>query len=61
MTSLLLIEDDKRVAAFLERGLAVEGYVVELAADGRSGLALARSEPFDLIILDGMLPGLSTI
>ncbi len=59
MTSLLLIEDDKRVAAFLERGLAVEGYVVELAADGRSGLALARSEPFDLIILDGMLPGLS--
>jgi len=59
VTSLLLIEDDKRVAAFLERGLAVEGYVVELAADGRSGLALARSEPFDLIILDGMLPGLS--
>ena len=59
MTSLLLIEDDKRVAAFLERGLAVEGYVVELASDGRSGLALARSEPFDLIILDGMLPGLS--
>lgn len=59
MTSLLLIEDDRRVAAFLERGLAVEGYAVEHAPDGRSGLALARAEPFDLIILDGMLPGLS--
>lgn len=59
MTSLLLIEDDRRVAAFLERGLAVEGYSVELTLDGRSGLALARAEPFDLIVLDGMLPGLS--
>lgn len=59
MTALLLIEDDRRVAAFLERGLAAEGYQVELAADGRTGLAMARAEPFDLIILDGMLPGLS--
>jgi DNA-binding response OmpR family regulator len=59
MTALLLIEDDRRVAAFLERGLAAEGYAVELAIDGRTGLALARTEPFDLIVLDGMLPGLS--
>ncbi len=59
MTALLLIEDDPRVASFLQRGLAAEGYLVEVAADGRTGASIAREEGFDVIILDGMLPGLA--
>jgi two-component system response regulator MprA len=55
---ILVIEDEDKILQFLQRGLTYEGYRVETAADGPSGLALARSEAPDLVILDWMLPGL---
>jgi two-component system response regulator MprA len=55
---ILLIEDEERIADFICRGLRHEGYRVELAADGESGLAVARREPPDVIVLDIMLPGI---
>lgn len=55
---LLLVEDEARMAALLKRGLAEEGYAVAVAGDGRSGLAMAQSSEFDLILLDIMLPGI---
>ena len=56
---LLLVEDDSRVADFLTRGLAAEGYAVAHAGDGPQGLARATDETFELLILDVMLPGFS--
>lgn len=53
---VLLIEDDDRVADFVEKGLREAGHQVSRAIDGRSGLIEATSEHFDLIILDRMLP-----
>lgn len=58
-TRLLLIEDEEKFARFLELELAYEGYQVVKAFDGRSGLTLAESGEFDLILLDVMLPELS--
>jgi len=55
---ILVIEDEVRIAQVLERGLIYEGYRVDVAYDGRTGLALARDNPPDLVILDWMLPGL---
>lgn len=55
---ILIIEDETRIAQFLERGLIYEGFQVSVAADGPSGLARARDNPPDLVILDWMLPGL---
>jgi len=57
--SLLVVEDEPRVADFLARGLRTEGYPVTLARAGREGLDLARTHPFDLILLDLMLPDMS--
>lgn len=56
--TILIIEDDERVAAFLKRGLEAEGYGVRLAKDGVSGLANAVAREHRLIILDIHLPGL---
>jgi DNA-binding response OmpR family regulator len=56
---LLVIEDDPRIADFLSRGLAAEGFTVEVAATGPDGLARVRSGDHGLVILDLMLPGLS--
>jgi len=53
---ILIVEDDRRIASFLERGLAAEGYQVSVEQDGRDGLERARTDSFDLIILDRMLP-----
>lgn len=53
---ILLIEDDERVAAFIEKGLREEGHLVQRETDGRNGLLRASSEEFDVIILDRMLP-----
>jgi DNA-binding response OmpR family regulator len=53
---VLVVEDDRRIAAFLERGLAAEGYQVSVENDGRDGLERARQDDFELIILDRMLP-----
>ncbi len=54
---ILVVEDDKDVAGFVVKGLRESGHVVEHADNGRDGLFLAASEPFDAIILDRMLPG----
>jgi two-component system response regulator MprA len=55
---ILVIEDEEKILHFLRRGLAYEGYQVETAVDGATGLELAREEPPDLVILDWMLPGM---
>jgi two-component system OmpR family response regulator len=54
---VLLVEDNERVAAFVKKGLAEAGNTVDHAGNGRDGLFLAASEPYDAIILDRMLPG----
>ncbi len=53
---ILLVEDEKKVASFIERGLKEEHYAVDVAADGAEGLFLAEVNQYDLIILDIMLP-----
>ncbi|HHV64214.1 MAG TPA: response regulator transcription factor [Peptococcaceae bacterium] len=58
---ILVIEDETKIARFLELELNHEGYMVEIAHDGREGYEKAKAENFDLIILDLMLPGLSGI
>jgi two-component system copper resistance phosphate regulon response regulator CusR len=55
---LLVIEDEVKTAKFLKKGLSEAGYVVDVAADGLTGLHLALEGDFDLIILDVMLPAL---
>lgn len=55
---VLVVEDEARIAQFLERGLIYEGYRVDVARDGHGGLNSARDNPPDLVILDWMLPGL---
>ncbi|MEQ8674579.1 MAG: response regulator transcription factor [Aggregatilineales bacterium] len=55
---ILVIEDEARIAQFIERGLIYEGYRVNVARDGQTGLAIARDNPPDLVVLDWMLPGL---
>lgn len=55
---ILVIEDEARIAQFVERGLIYEGYRVNVARDGQSGLSIARDNPPDLVILDWMLPGI---
>jgi heavy metal response regulator len=60
----LIIEDDQTIADFVARGLREAGFAVDLAADGEAGLELASSEPYDVAIVDLMLPkkdGLSVI
>ena len=54
---ILVVEDDKDVAAFVVKGLKEAGHVVEHADNGRDGLFMAASEAFDAVILDRMLPG----
>jgi two-component system response regulator MprA len=57
-TRILIIEDDEAILKFLRRGLAYEGYQIDAAADGETGLGYARDHPPDLVVLDWMLPGL---
>lgn len=57
--SILLIEDEEKIARFVELELLHEGYWVEKAGDGRLGLQMAEDGNFDLILLDIMLPGLN--
>lgn len=59
MTSILIIEDEEKLARMLELELTYEGYRTQKAFDGRTGLELALSGEFDLILLDIMLPQLS--
>ena len=55
---LLLVEDDKEGAAWASRALTEVGHTVDHAASGRDGLMLAAGEPYDVIVLDRMLPGI---
>ncbi len=61
MERVLIIEDEEKIARFVELELGYEGYQVEKALDGRDGLEMAKTRPFDLILLDVMLPGLNGI
>jgi two-component system OmpR family response regulator len=54
---LLIVEDNERVALFLKRGLQESGHTTDHADNGRDGMFLASSEPYDVIIMDRMLPG----
>ena len=56
---ILVIEDDRRVASFLRRGLSADKFLVDVASDGQAGLQLAESREYNLIILDLMLPSMS--
>lgn len=56
---VLVIEDDKRLATVLRRGLEAEGFAVDSALDGEQGLWLATEQPYDVIVLDIMLPKLN--
>lgn len=58
---ILLVEDEVKLARFIELELTSEGYQVSVAHDGMAGLTLARETTLDLAILDWMLPGLSGI
>ena len=53
---VLVVEDEKKVAGFIKKGLEEELYAADIASDGEEGLSLAENENYDLIILDIMLP-----
>ena len=55
---LLLIEDDQKIASFIIKGFKAEGFAVDHASDGLLGLDLALTEPYDVIVVDLMLPKL---
>lgn len=59
MERILIIEDEEKIARFIELELKYEGYEVEKAFNGRDGLELVKAQPFDLILLDIMLPGIN--
>ena len=54
---ILVIEDEKKIANLLQKGLREQGYTVDLSHDGNDGLERASAQPYDAIILDIMLPG----
>jgi DNA-binding response OmpR family regulator len=56
---VLVVEDEKRLAAGLKRGLEAEGFAADVALNGTDGLWMAREHPFDAIVLDIMLPGIN--
>lgn len=58
MSTILVVEDEQRIASFVAKGLQAEGYTVTVVADGVTGLDYARTGEFDLVVLDLGLPGL---
>jgi two-component system OmpR family response regulator len=56
---LLVVEDEKRLAAALRNGLEADGFAVDVALDGTDGLWMAREQSYDAIVLDIMLPGMN--
>jgi two-component system, OmpR family, response regulator len=56
---VLVVEDEKRLAAGLRKGLEAEGFAVDVALDGADGLWMAREYAYDAIVLDLMLPGMN--
>ncbi len=61
MSKILIVEDESKIARFVELELKYEGYEIEIAADGRTGLEKALQKNVDLVLLDIMLPGISGI
>ena len=61
MMRILVVEDEARLARLISRVLREEGYAPETASDGRTGLARALAEEFDLLIVDWMLPDLDGV
>ncbi|MDC0718317.1 response regulator transcription factor [Nannocystis bainbridge] len=58
VAKILVVEDNRKLASFLSRALSEEGYVVDLVEDGAVAVSQARSIPYNLVILDWMLPSL---
>ena len=58
---ILLVDDERRILNFVSRGLRREGFSVDVAAEGIEGLRLAVSEPYNLVILDLLMPGLDGV
>ncbi len=58
---ILIVEDEKKIAEFIKRGLKEENYAVDAAFDGLEGLRMAEENPYDLLILDIMLPGMDGV
>ncbi len=58
---LLVVEDEKTLADLIKEGLEEEGFSVDVAYDGQEGLFMAQNEPFDLVVLDIMLPEIDGI
>ena len=56
---VLVVEDEKRLAAGLKRGLEAEGFATDVSLNGTDGLWMAREYPYDAIVLDVMLPGIN--
>jgi two-component system, OmpR family, copper resistance phosphate regulon response regulator CusR len=56
---ILIVEDENKTANYLKKGLTEHGFTVDIASEGEDGLYLARTETYDLIVLDVMLPGRS--
>ena len=54
---ILVVEDDRKVASFIRKGLTEDGYAVDVASDGETGLAMGLDRLHDVIVLDVMLPG----
>ncbi len=59
MERILIIEDEQKIARFIQLELNHEGYDVEITSDGRDGLETLKSRPFDLVLLDIMLPSIN--
>src|ERR1700694_4392764 len=56
---VLVVEDERRLAGALKRGLEAEGFAVDVVGDGTEGLWMASEQPYDAIVLDIMLPGMN--
>ncbi|MCF7674976.1 MAG: response regulator transcription factor [Akkermansiaceae bacterium] len=54
---VLVIEDEKKIASFIRKGLEAQGFAVELSHHGDEGLRMATTQPYDAVVLDIMLPG----
>jgi two-component system OmpR family response regulator len=61
MPRVLVVDDEPRIVTFITRALAAEGLAVDSAHDGRRGLELARTRPYELVVLDLLLPGLDGV
>ncbi len=55
---ILLVEDDEQISQYIQNGLKSSGHVVDILSDGRDALSVGLREPFDVAIIDRMIPGL---